>query len=141
MQAYLKQLAKETSVPSYLSMPNPKHDRVQFHLLAEQQRIHREMLERRGKELLELEITGDSPDVCDDAPGIKYPYKAVNCMDGHQHNIHTHGQQLQVGKVYNLRFANHHHSGCHTITGVHEHEGLHVDVLSGPHADCGECAA
>ena len=135
MQSYLKQLAKETSMPSYLNMSPPKHGRVQFHLLAEQQRIHREMLERRGKELLELEITGDSSEPVP----VKYPYKVTSCSDGHKHNIHVHDTPLIVGKVYNLQFANHHHDGCYTITAEHHHEALHAWPVSGPYDTCGEC--
>ena len=135
---YLRQLAQETQTPSYMNMKHPKMDRLQFHLLAEQQRAHREMLERRGKELMELEITGDSPR-CDMIDTEFHSYKATRCDDGHHHNIHVHGAALIVGKVYNLSIANHHHDGCYTITEQHGHEGLHAEVVAGPFDTCAEC--
>lgn len=136
---YLKQLAKETSLPEYMNMSHPKMDRVQFHLLAEQQRVHREMLERRGEELLELEITGDSDGCTDYHSGIKYSYKVTSCTNGHHHNIHVHDHELIIGKVYHFEYANHHHSGCYTVTEEHGHEGEHAAVVSGPWDSCAQC--
>lgn len=135
---YIEWLSQETKLPEYMRMSHPKASRIQFHLLAEQQRIHRQMLERRGKELMELEITGDSPEP--EVP-VKYPYKVARCSDGHNHNIHVHDTPLIVGKVYNFQFANHHHDGCYTITAEHQHEALHAWPVSGPHDTCAECVA
>ncbi len=132
---YLRELARETRVSVAYSMSPPNQDKVQFHLLAEQQRAHREMLERRGKELLELEITGDSPDI-----PKKYPYKVRNCAKGQNRNIHVHDEPLIVGKVYNLQFANNNHNGCYLVTSEHEHEALHAWPVSGPFDTCGECS-
>jgi hypothetical protein len=135
---YLRQLSQETQIPSYMNMKHPKMDRLQFHLLAEQQRAHREMLERRGKELMELEITGDSPR-CVVHDSVFNSYKATRCDDGHHHNIHVHGVDLIVGKIYNLSIANHHHDGCYIITEQHGHEGLHAEVVAGPFDTCADC--
>ena len=135
LDEYLRELARETQVANLNNMPAPRRDKIQFHLLAEQQRAHREMLEKRGKELLELEITGDSPEI-----RKKYPYKVQNCADGHKHNIHVHDEPLIVGKIYNLKFANHHHDGCYMITTEHPHEALHAWPVSGPFNTCGECS-
>jgi len=134
---YLRELARETSVGDAFKMSHPSRSRMQFHLLAEEQRAHREMLERRREELLELEITGDSSEA--EQPK-KYPYKVKNCADGHKHNIHVHDQPLIVGKVYNLKFANHHHDGCYLVTSEHSHEALHAWPVSGPFDTCGECS-
>lgn len=138
---YLRELARETSVGDAFKMSHPSRSRMQFHLLAEEQRAHREMLERRREELLELEITGDSSEDSSEAEQPKkYPYKVKNCADDHKHNIHVHDQPLIVGKVYNLKFANHHHDGCYLVTSEHPHEALYAWPISGPFDTCGECS-
>lgn len=142
---YLQQLANEASFPKHLQIPPPKRlTRIQKEMLIAEQRRYRMLAEAREQELTGMEHSGyDTPALQKNQGGSGHKtglyYKASRCDDGHHHNIHTHDVELIVGKVYNLSIANHHHDGCYTITEQHGHEGLHADVISGPHDDCSEC--
>lgn len=72
--------------------------------------------------------------------GVWYGYIVQDCVTLHNHHIHVHDTQLEVGKTYYFVMENS-DNGCHKVLSSTQSEGRHAEATSEAYSNCTDCQA